>query len=146
MSSFMKRTCIAITSVVMAGGAIVGAGASASAATSENVQRPATTVAADNHRSGGDHEHNLDRSDDRRSGRDHVRDYRWDRNHDYPSDRDHDYCWDRRDGHRQSQGTSSSRRSRGGDHEGRSHYSDRQGSDPVHERTLARHPRLPASL
>nr|WTB28517.1 hypothetical protein OG781_02050 [Streptomyces sp. NBC_00830] len=59
MSSFIKRTCIAITSVVMAGGAIVGAGATASAATSEHVQRPAATVAADNLRSGGDHEHNV---------------------------------------------------------------------------------------
>lgn len=144
MSSFMKRTCIAITSAVMAGGAIVGAGATASAATSEHVQRPAATAAADNHRSGGDHEHNWDRSDDRRLGRDH--DYPSDRVHDYPSDRDRDYYWDRGDGHRQSQGTSSSRRRRGGDHEGRSHYSDGQGGDPFHEQTLARQARSPAFL
>ncbi|MET9474054.1 MULTISPECIES: hypothetical protein [unclassified Streptomyces] len=66
MSSFMKRTCIAITSVVMAGGAIVGTGAGASAATSENVQRPANTVAADNHPSDRDHDYCWDRRDGHR--------------------------------------------------------------------------------
>lgn len=118
-----------------AGGAVVGAGGTASAATAEHVQRPAVSVAADNHRSGGGHEHNWDRSDDRRWGRDI--DYRWDRNHDYRSDRDHDHCWgrdedyrsdrdyrwdrdhdyrwDRGDGHRRDQGTSSSWGDRGGD-------------------------------
>jgi len=66
-----------------AGGAVVGAGGTASAATSEHVQRAAVSVAADNHRSGGGHEHNWDRSDDRRWGRDH--DYRSDRDHDHPT-------------------------------------------------------------
>ncbi|MFD7604254.1 hypothetical protein ACFWAN_27820 [Streptomyces mirabilis] len=66
MSSLTKRMCIAITSVV-AGGAVVGVGGTASAAVPEHVQRPAVGVAADNHRSGGD-ERTWDRSDYRRSG------------------------------------------------------------------------------
>ncbi|MFE3411000.1 hypothetical protein ACFXMT_22530 [Streptomyces mirabilis] len=67
MSSLTKRMCIAITSVVVAGGAVVGVGGTASAAVPEHVQRPAVGVAADNHRSGGD-ERTWDRSDYRRSG------------------------------------------------------------------------------
>lgn len=40
MSSLTKRMCIAITSVVVAGGAVVGVGGTASAAVPEHVQRP----------------------------------------------------------------------------------------------------------
>ncbi|WP_217574564.1 hypothetical protein [Streptomyces sp. GbtcB7] len=127
MSNLTKRMCIAITSVVVAGGAVVGVGGTASAAVSEHVQRPAVGVAADNHRSGGGHEHNWDRSDDRRPGCDH--DYCWDSDHAYRSDRDHDYRWDRGDGHRRDQGTSFSWGDRGGDRDGGSHYNqDRQDS------------------
>ena len=119
MSNLTKHMCIAITSVVVAGGAVVGVGGTASAAVSEHVQHPAVGVAADNHRSRGGHEHNWDRSDDRRSGRDH--DYCW--------DSDHDYRRDRGDGHRRDQGTSSSWGDRSGDRDGGSHYNhDRQGS------------------
>ncbi|MDX3762891.1 hypothetical protein ACWDBO_38980 [Streptomyces mirabilis] len=128
MSSLTKRMCIAITSVVVvaAGGAVVGVGGTASAAVPEHVQRPAVGVAADNHRSGGD-ERNWDRSDYRRSGRDH--DYYRDSGHAYRSDRDRDYRRDRGDGHRRDQGTSSSWGDRGGDRDGGSLYNrDRQGS------------------
>jgi hypothetical protein len=111
--------CIAITSVVVAGGAVVGVGGAASAAVSEHVQRPAVGVAAGNHRSDGGDARNWDRSDDRRSGRDH--DYCRDSDHEYRSDRDH--------GYRQDQGINSSWGDRGGDRDGGSHYNhDRQGS------------------
>ncbi|MFF4519028.1 hypothetical protein [Streptomyces mirabilis] len=88
MSSLTKRMCIAITSVVVAGGAVVGVGGTASAAVPEHVQCPAVGVAADNHRSGGGDGRNWDRSDDRRSGRDHG--YCRDGGHAYGSDRDRD--------------------------------------------------------
>ncbi|MFF7601571.1 hypothetical protein [Streptomyces mirabilis] len=127
MSSLTKRMCIAITSVVVAGGAVVGVGGTASAAVSEHVQRPTVGVAADNHRSGGGDERIWDRSDDRRSGRDH--DYCRDGGHAYRSDRDRDYRRDRGDGHRRDQGTNSSWGYRGGDRDGGSLYNrDRQGS------------------
>ncbi|WP_371650876.1 hypothetical protein [Streptomyces mirabilis] len=119
--------CIAITSVVVAGGAVVGVGGTASAAVPEHVQRPAVGVAADNHRSSGGDERNWDRSDYRRSGRDH--DYCRDSGHAYRSDRDRDYRRDRGDGHHRDQGTSSSWGDRGGDRDGEGLYSrDRQGS------------------
>ncbi|WP_326607805.1 hypothetical protein OG930_40875 [Streptomyces sp. NBC_01799] len=66
---------VAIASLAVAGGAVLGAGSTASAATAtpEHAQRPAVSVETDDHRWGGDRDH--------RWGGD--RDYGWYRLDDY---------------------------------------------------------------
>ncbi|NUS87398.1 MAG: hypothetical protein HOY75_33005 [Streptomyces sp.] len=75
MSNLAKRMCVAIASLAVAGGAVLGAGGTASAATplSGHVKSPpVSVVVGDHHRSGAD-DRDAVRGDDRRFGRDHDR-------------------------------------------------------------------------
>lgn len=75
MSNLSRNMSVAIASLAVAGGAVLGAGSTASAATAtpEHAQRPAVSVETDDHRWGGDRDH--------RWGGD--RDYGWYRLDDY---------------------------------------------------------------
>ncbi|MEU0397495.1 hypothetical protein ABZ208_32925 [Streptomyces sp. NPDC006208] len=68
MSNFKERVCVTIASTAVAGGAVVGAGGAASAATSTSghAQRPTVNVEADDRHSGRVGEHSWDRDDGHR--------------------------------------------------------------------------------
>ncbi|MET8332051.1 hypothetical protein [Streptomyces sp. NPDC005181] len=78
MSNFSKRMPVAIASLAVAGGAVLGAGSTASAATAtpEHALRPAVSVETDDHRWGGDRDHRW--GGDRDYGWYRLDDYRWD--------------------------------------------------------------------
>ncbi|WP_406424932.1 hypothetical protein [Streptomyces sp. NBC_01589] len=80
MSNLSKNMSVAIASLAVAGGAVLGAGSTASAATAtpEHAQRPAVSVETDDHRWGGD------------------RDYGWYRLDDYSWDYRISYLWEGR--------------------------------------------------
>lgn len=89
---------VAIASLAVAGGAVLAAGSTASAATAtpEHAQPPAVSVETNDHRWGGDHDYGWDRSDHYRAGCDadyrRVRfiDYRWDHGISYLLEGRHD--------------------------------------------------------
>ncbi|MEV5645939.1 hypothetical protein AB0L67_38470 [Streptomyces flaveolus] len=102
MSNLAKRMCVAIASLAVAGGAVLGAGGTASAATplSGHVKSPPVSVViGDHHRSGAD-DRDAVRGDDRRFGRGHDdcgtlgHDHRRDGGHDHRGDRRDDCRWD----------------------------------------------------
>ncbi|MEU2491033.1 hypothetical protein [Streptomyces sp. NPDC007883] len=115
MSSFTKRVCVALASMAVAGGAVVGAaGTAAAAPTSGHAPRPTVSAEADNHRSGGGHAYCWDRGGGHRADHDHT-------------GYDHDHRWDRGDDHRRDQGNGSWWRGHGGDRDGGRHdHHDRQ--------------------
>lgn len=84
MKNFTKRTSVAVASLTMAGGAPLGAGGTASAATptSGQVKSVAVSTEAMDHGRAGIHNHNQDR------------DYRLDGKHGRRWSRDHDHRWD----------------------------------------------------
>ncbi|MGV9562527.1 hypothetical protein [Streptomyces sp. NPDC003480] len=138
-----KRTSVAIASLALAGGAVLGAGGTASAAPSTpgHVQRVAAGVEANRDRWGGHHDYGWNR-DDHRCGRD--RDHRWGRDdgyrwgggHDCGWGGRHDCRWERRNDCRCDHGISYLWDGRHGwRHDGTSHYRvshynhDRHGTD-----------------
>ncbi|MFJ5530277.1 hypothetical protein [Streptomyces sp. NPDC093261] len=117
-----KRMSVAIASLALAGGAVLGAGGTASAAPSTpgHVQRVAAGVEANRDRWGGHHDYGWNR-DDHRCGRD--RDHRWGRDDDYGWGGRHDCRWDRRNDCRCDHGISYLWDGRHGwRHDGTSHY------------------------
>ncbi|MFD9215767.1 hypothetical protein ACFVY9_22210 [Streptomyces sp. NPDC059544] len=120
MSSFTKRVCVALASMAVAGGAVVGAGGNAAAATarSEHAPRPTVGAEVDNHRSDGGHAYCWDRGGGHRADHDHTGDH---------TGYGHGHRWDRGDGHRRDQGTGFSWGGHGGDRDGGRHDNhDRQ--------------------
>ncbi|MFD4548552.1 hypothetical protein ACFVXA_24555 [Streptomyces sp. NPDC058246] len=82
MSNLAKRMSVAVASLAVTGGAVLGVGSTASAAraTPERARRPGLGVEINDHRWGGDHDYGWDRSDHYRAGCD--ADCRWDRRND----------------------------------------------------------------
>ncbi|MER7834736.1 hypothetical protein ABTY98_02195 [Streptomyces sp. NPDC096040] len=95
MSNLKKRVCVALASLAVAGGAVLGTGGTASAApsVSGHVQRVAARAETDGDRWGDGHRDHGWHRDDYRSGRDS--DHGWDRNDDHRRSRDDDLRWDR---------------------------------------------------
>ncbi|RZU46034.1 hypothetical protein EV284_0685 [Streptomyces sp. BK022] len=104
MKNLAKRMSVALASLTMAGGALLGAGGTASAATpaSGHVKGVAVSVEAEDHGRHGVHNHLWDRDGRHHTDRDHHhRDgkhgQRWSRDHDHRWNRDHDHRWNRDD-------------------------------------------------
>lgn len=100
MTDLAKRTSVAIAFMAVAGGAVLGAGstASAAAAVPEHAQRPDVSVETGTHRRGGEHGNGWDRGD--RYGAGCAADYRWDRLNDSRWDHGISYLWEGRHGWR----------------------------------------------
>ncbi|MYV40869.1 hypothetical protein GT030_18855 [Streptomyces sp. SID1328] len=101
MNNLAKHMCVAVASLAVAGGAVLGAGGAASAATplSGHVKSPSVSVVvSDHHRTGAD-DRGAIRGDDRRFGRDHDRCEVWGDDHRRDCAHDHGRT---RDGHHHS--------------------------------------------